>query len=66
MEFSCEMVRRVSGIDPLEALIWIESLGYEIAVIRKDDGQLLATTAERLIEQWKSPLSIEDLLLSPH
>jgi FkbM family methyltransferase len=65
MEFSCEMVRRVSGIDPLDALSWIEGLGYGIAVIRKDDGQLLATTAEQLIETWKSPLNIEDLLLSP-
>ena len=65
MEFSCEMVRRVSGVDPLDALSWIEGLGYGIAVIRKDDGQLLATTAEQLIETWKSPLSIEDLLLSP-
>jgi len=65
MEFSCEMVRRVSGIDPLDALSWIEGLGYGIAVIRKDDGRLLATTAEQLIETWKSPLNIEDLLLSP-
>lgn len=65
MEFSCEMVRRVSGIDPLDALSWIEGFGYEIAIIHKDDGRLSATTAEQLIETWKSPLSIEDLLLSP-
>jgi len=65
MEFSCEMVQRISGIEPLEALSWIEGLGYDIAVIRKLDGELVHMSAEQLIAGWTSPLSIEDLLLSP-
>jgi hypothetical protein len=59
------MVQRISGIEPLEALSWIEGLGYDIAVIRKLDGELVPMSAEQLIAGWTSPLSIEDLLLSP-
>ena len=66
MEFSCEMVRRVSEADPLDALSWIEGLGYDIAVIRKGDGETIPTTARDLIAGWPSPSNIEDLLLSPH
>ena len=65
MEFSCEMVRRVSDVDPLDALSWIEGLGYDIAVIRKGDGERIATSAQDLIAGWPSPANIEDLLLSP-
>lgn len=65
MEFSCEMVQRVSGIEPREALLWIENLGYDIAVIQKTDGELFATSAEHLMNNWGSLTRIEDLLLSP-
>lgn len=65
MEFSCEMIQRVSGVQPLEALMWIEHLGYEISLISKGDGELLKTSPQKLIEGWASPLAIEDLLLTP-
>ena len=65
MEFSCEMVQRVSGIEPREALLWIENLGYEISVIQKSDGEISSTTAEQLINNWGTLTRIEDLLLSP-
>jgi FkbM family methyltransferase len=65
MEFSCEMVRRVSAIEPREALLWIENLGYEISVIQKSDGEIYPTTAEQLINHWGALTRIEDLLLSP-
>ena len=65
MEFSCEMVRRVSGVEPLSALKWIEGLGYEIAVINKETYEPVATTAEMLIDHWGSSTRIEDLLLTP-
>jgi FkbM family methyltransferase len=66
MEFSCEMVRRVSGVEPRSALEWIEGLGYEIAVINKGSFETVATTAETLIDHWGSSTRIEDLLLTPH
>ena len=65
MEFSCEMIQRVSGIEPREALLWIENLGYEISVIQKSDGEISPTTAEQLINHWGALTRIEDLLLSP-
>lgn len=65
MEFSCEMIQRVSEIQPLEALVWIENLGYEISLINKGDGELLQTSPQQLISEWASPLAIEDLLLTP-
>jgi hypothetical protein len=65
MEFSCEMVQRVSGIEPREALLWVENLGYEISVIQKSDGEVCPTTAAQLINNWGALTRIEDLLLSP-
>jgi len=65
MEFSCEMVRRVSNIDPREALHWMASLGYQISVIDKQSHETVATTADQLINEWGSLTRIEDLLLTP-
>ena len=65
MEFSCEMVRRVSNIDPREALHWMTTLGYEISVIDKQSHETVATTADQLINEWGSLTRIEDLLLTP-
>ena len=65
MEFSCEMVHRVSGIEPRTALVWIEGLGYEIAVINKESHEPVATTADELINNWGPSTRIEDLLLTP-
>lgn len=65
MEFSCEMVQRVSEIEPLQALLWIESLGYDISVIQKSNGETLATHADQLITEWGHHTRIEDLLLTP-
>jgi len=65
MEFSCEMIQRVSNIQPLSALSWIESLGYEIAVIDKESHEPVATSADQLINNWGVPTRIEDLLLAP-
>ena len=65
MEFSCEMVRRVSNIDPRETLHWMTTLGYEISVIDKQSHETVATTADQLIDEWGSLPRIEDLLLTP-
>jgi FkbM family methyltransferase len=65
MEFSCEMIQRVSDIEPLSALEWIESLGYEISVINKKSYEPCATTAKELIKNWGASTQIEDLLLTP-
>ena len=65
MEFSCEMVHRVSGVEPLTALEWIEGLGYEIAVINKESHEPVAITADELINNWGPSTRIEDLLLTP-
>jgi FkbM family methyltransferase len=65
MEFSCEMVRRVSNIDPREALVWVEDLGYEISVIDKQSHEAVTTTADQLVNAWGSLSRIEDLLLTP-
>lgn len=65
MEFSCEMVHRVSVIEPRTALEWIEGLGYEIAVINKESHEPVAITADELINNWGPSTRIEDLLLTP-
>jgi FkbM family methyltransferase len=66
MEFSAEMSRRVSGIEPEAALQEVLDLGYALNVIDADTG---ATTpfasAAALLTSWNDPYRIEDLLLMP-
>ena len=66
MEFSTEMVQRVSRIDASTALTWVESLGYRIAVLDKTTTDPLPMSAENMLATWGSPARIEDLLLIPN
>ncbi len=66
-EFSCEMLRTVSSMEPLAYLDFFHHLGYQLMVIdRSAPGQLgpvVSPTA--LLDDWGSDLRIEDLLFLP-
>jgi FkbM family methyltransferase len=66
MEFSCEMSKRVSGVEPGAALTRVLELGYELSVLDKESGTAVSVaSAEQLLATWNDPLRIEDLLLTP-
>ena len=66
-EFSCEMLRRVSGTDPLEYLSTFTELGYQLHVIdRSRPGELEdACTPAALLSTWSDDLRVADLLFLP-
>lgn len=66
-EFSCEMLRRVSHIDPLEYLSFFADQGYRISIIdRSRPGSLVPVASpDHLLAGWGDPLRIEDLLFLP-
>lgn len=67
-EFSCEMLRRVSEMDPLGYLKFFADLGYAINVIdRTVPGNLIPFgSAQELLDGWTSDLQIEDILFVPN
>jgi FkbM family methyltransferase len=66
MEFSCEMSRRVSGVDPGPALQDVLDLGYRLAVLDRESGKRMPfDSAAALLSGWNDPFRIEDLLLQP-
>jgi FkbM family methyltransferase len=66
MELSCEMTRRVSGVEPLEHLERLERLGYVVHLIDRATGGLVPVgSAAALLADWGHPLRIEDLALLP-
>jgi FkbM family methyltransferase len=65
-EFSAEMTRRVSGIDPVEYPRWFTSRGWSLSVVDRGDGSLRPfATPEDLMAWWPHPLHQEDLLFLP-
>lgn len=66
-EFSCDMLTRVSAMDPLEYLHFFGSRAYTIQIIdREHPGQLgPPVSPEDLMASWGDPFRIEDLLLLP-
>lgn len=65
-EFSLDMTRRVSGIEPVEYLEWFTSRGWALHVVSRKDGTLLPfKTPDELLAWWPGPLHQEDLLLLP-
>jgi FkbM family methyltransferase len=66
MEFSCEMVQRVSGVDPGDALQDVLDLGYRLSILdRERRGPIAVASAAALLADWGDPFRIEDLLLQP-
>ena len=67
-EFSCEMLRRVSQIEPLDYLKFFGDLGYAINVIdRTAPGNFVPFgSAQELLDSWTSDLQIEDILFLPN
>ncbi len=66
MEFSCEMVQRVSGVDPGGALQDVLDLGYELFILdRQSRTPISVGSARMLLSAWDDPFRIEDLLLRP-
>ena len=66
MEFSCEMARRTSGVDPGAALQELLDLGYQLSVLDRPTRERKPfVSAAELLAQWPDPLHMEDLLLQP-
>ena len=67
-EFSCEMLRRVSQMEPLDYLRIFADVGYAINVIdRTTPGNLVPFgSAQELLDSWTSDLQIEDILFVPN
>lgn len=66
MEFSCEMARRTSGVEPGAALQNLLDLGYRLFVLDRQSHQPVAyVSAAALLNDWDNPLHMEDLLLEP-
>lgn len=66
MEFSCEMVRRVSDVDPGEALQDLLDIGYRLFILDRVSRKPVAVaSAHALLADWDDPFRIEDLLLRP-
>jgi FkbM family methyltransferase len=65
-ELSLEMLPRVSGISGEEYLSGFAALGYSISLLNRDTGRPdPPTTVADLLDSWKDPFQIEDLLLLP-
>jgi FkbM family methyltransferase len=66
-ELSCEMLVRVSAMDPLHYLSWWGDLGYRIHVIERSTpgGLSPAVSPQQLLDSWEGPFAIQDLLLDP-
>ncbi|MBO0715686.1 MAG: FkbM family methyltransferase [Acidimicrobiales bacterium] len=66
-EFSCEMLRRVSRMEPVEYLSFFTHRGYRISIIdRSEPGSLRPVASpDALLASWGDELRIEDLLLEP-
>lgn len=66
-ELSPEMLRRVSGMEPLEYLKFFSDLGYAMSIIeRTQPGRLTPFgSPEELLAGWTDKFRLEDLLLLP-
>lgn len=65
-EFSCEMIRRVSGVNPREYLALFVSYGYVIYLIDRITGKLVSIgDIDVFLNSWGSPVRIEDFLMLP-
>jgi FkbM family methyltransferase len=66
-EFSCEMLRRVSKLEPAEYLSFFTARGYRLFVIdRSEPGSMVPVASPAaLLADWGDELRIEDLLFLP-
>lgn len=66
LEFSAEMARRVSGVEPFDALQRLLDHGYALSVLdRSSTRRVEFSSAADLRASWGDDLRIEDLLLVP-
>lgn len=66
-EFSCEMLRRISAVEPLDYLAFYADRDYSLNVIeRGGEGRVAPYTSPKaLLDTWDDEYRIEDLLLLP-
>jgi FkbM family methyltransferase len=64
-EFSCDMIARVSGVEPTAYLRTFTDRDYRVFVIERTGDLVAVDSAERLVDAWPHPVHIEDLLLIP-
>jgi FkbM family methyltransferase len=66
LEFSLEMLERVSGIEGGDFLHWIKGLGYRPHLLRRDTRALdPIDDIDAFLAGWGSKLRVEDLALVP-
>lgn len=66
MELSCEMTRRVGGIEPEDHLRRLTDRGYRLHVIdRTGHPPIEFESPAALLATWPDPLHLDDLLLLP-
>ena len=65
-ELSCEMTRRVSGVEPIDHLSRFAAWGYAAHLVERPAGTLHPIDSlRRFLDEWGDPARIEDLLLVP-
>ncbi|MEX2628218.1 MAG: FkbM family methyltransferase, partial [Ilumatobacteraceae bacterium] len=66
MELSCEMTRRVGGIEPDDHLRRLTDRGYRLHLIDRAGGPPIEfESPAALLATWHDPLRLDDLLLLP-
>lgn len=66
IEFSLEMLGRVSGVDGVEFLRWIEGLGYEGNILGREGVAEPLGDLSTFRERWgDNPVRIEDIAFMP-
>jgi FkbM family methyltransferase len=62
-EFSCEMTERVGGVAGRDHLEMFESVGYELSLIERPWGSLVAVgDIDEFLGNWGNPTRIEDFV----
>jgi FkbM family methyltransferase len=65
-EFSCEMLGRISGVNPREYLALFLSHGYSVHLVDKQSGRIEPIgDIDNFLGAWDNPARIEDLLMLP-
>lgn len=65
IELSMEMARRVSGIDGIEFVRWIQAFGYRGVIIGRDGQNTKIDDLDAFARQWGDLGRIEDIAFHP-
>jgi FkbM family methyltransferase len=65
IELSMEMTKRVSGIEAVDFIRWLNSLGYEGTILGRTGAREPIGDPSKLLERWGDSLRIEDIAFLP-